>query len=176
MLISAIAAVSRNSIIGKDNEIPWYLPGDLAFFKRTTLGHCIIMGRNSFRSIGQALPKRTNIVVTRDPFFTADGVVVVHSIEEALHYAFDTGEKEAFVNGGGDIYRQTASMWDRIYLTEVDVTLDGDVSFPQIDPLEWRELSREWHAPDDKNVYAYTFRVLERANMGDQVRPGPSSH
>jgi dihydrofolate reductase len=164
MLISAIVATDRRNVIGKDNEIPWYLPADLAYFKRTTLDHHIIMGRGTFRSIGRPLPKRTNIVITRDPYFTSDGVLVAHSVEEALGLAFDNGETEAFIIGGGQLFRETADRWDRLYLTEVDLEVEGgDTFFPEIDPAEWREIRRETHAPDVKNNWAYTFRVLERA-------------
>lgn len=162
MLVSAIVAVAKNKVIGKDNQIPWYLPADLAYFKRTTMGHFILMGRNSFRSIGRPLPGRTNVVITRDPFFTAAGVAVVHSVEEALTLAFDAGEKEAFIIGGGDIYRQTSHLWDKVYLTEVDIEPGGDVFFPELPAAEWREIWSEAHAPDAKNSIAYTFRILER--------------
>lgn len=162
MLISAIVATAKNNVIGKDNQIPWYLPADLSYFKKTTLDHHIIMGRNSFRSIGRPLPKRTNIVVTRDPFFSADGVLVAHSMEEALGIAFDGDEEEVFIIGGGEIYRDTADLWDRLYLTEVDLDVDGDVFFPEIDPSEWEEVWREAHQADEKNEHAYTFRVLAR--------------
>ena len=162
MLISAIAAVAKNNVIGKDNQIPWYLPADLGWFKRTTLGHHILMGRNSFRSIGRPLPKRPNIVITRDPFFTADGVLIAHSIEEALGMAYDAGETEAFIIGGGVLYRESADLWDKIYLTEVDLETEGDVFFPVLAPDEWRETWREHHEADAKNEWAYTFRILGR--------------
>jgi dihydrofolate reductase len=162
MLVSAIVAVAQNGVIGKDNEIPWYLPADLGYFKRTTMGHHIIMGRNSFRSIGRPLPKRTNVVVTRDPFFTAEGIWTAHSVEEALGIAFDNGETEAFIIGGGAIYRESMDLWDKLYLTEVDAAPEGDVFFPEIDLAEWQETWREEHVADEKNEYAYTFRVLER--------------
>lgn len=162
MIISAIVAVAKNGVIGKDNQIPWYLPADLAYFKRTTLGHCILMGRKSFRSIGRPLPKRTNIVITRDPYFTADGVLVAHSLEEALGMAFDAGEIEAFVIGGGVLYEESKDLWDRIYLTEVEAEPEGDVFFPALDSSEWREVWQERHSADEKNEFAYTFRVLER--------------
>ena len=162
MIISAIVATAKNNVIGKDNQIPWYLPADLSYFKKTTLEHHLIMGRNCFRSIGRPLPKRTNIVVTRDPFFTAEGVLVAHSLEEALGMALDGDESEVFVIGGGEIYRETADLWDRIYLTEVDVEMEGDVFFPETDPAEWNEIWRESHLPDERNEWAYVFRVLER--------------
>ncbi len=162
MLVSAIVAAAQNNVIGKDNQIPWYLPADLAYFKRTTLGHHILMGRNSFRSIGRPLPKRTNIVITRDPYFSAEGVLVAHSLEEALGIAFDNGETEAFIIGGGAIYRDSMDLWDRLYLTEVETAPEGDVFFPEIDPAQWRETFREFHPADEKNAFGYTFRILER--------------
>lgn len=162
MIVSAIVAVSRNNAIGRNNEIPWYLPADLKYFKKTTLDHHIIMGRKSFESIGRPLPKRTNIVITRDPFFVATGCIVVHSIEEALEVAAANGEEETFIIGGGEIYRQSWKYLDRIYLTAVDTEVEGDVFFPEIDENEWQEVSREAHKADDKNPFDYTFFVLEK--------------
>lgn len=162
MLISAIVAAAKNNVIGKDNQIPWYLPADLVYFKKTTLDHFVIMGRKCFRSIGKPLAKRTNIVVTRDPFFQADGVLVAHSVEEALGIAFDGGAEEVFILGGGEIYRDSMDLWDKLYLTEVDIAPEGDVFFPEIDPEEWVETWREVHEPDAKNEFGYTFRLLER--------------
>lgn len=162
MIVSAIVAVAKNNVIGKDNQIPWYLPADLGWFKRTTLGHHILMGRNCFRSIGKPLPKRTNIVITRDPFFTADGVLVAHSIEEALGMAYDAGETEAFIIGGGEIYRDSADLWDKLYLTEVDLETEGDVFFPALEKSAWREIWREAHGTDEKNEYPYVFSILDR--------------
>ena len=164
MIISAIVAVAKNKVIGHDNQIPWYLPADLAYFKKTTLNHCIIMGRKCYTSIGKPLPHRTNIVITRDPFFIATGVVTVHSVEEALQYAADANETEAFIIGGGEIYRQSAHYWDRIYLTEVDIVPEGDVFFEIHEPQDWTLVSEETHAPDAKNPFAYAFRVLERTD------------
>ncbi|MEZ4966868.1 MAG: type 3 dihydrofolate reductase [Saprospiraceae bacterium] len=168
MIVSAIVATARNNVIGKDNQIPWYLPADLAYFKRTTLQHHVLMGRNCFKSIGRPLPKRTNIVITRDPFYRADGVLVAHSIEEALGIAFDNGEAEAFIIGGGEIYRESRDLWDKVYLTEVDLEVDGDVFFPELDPAEWRETWQEIHQPDAKNEWSYTFRILERMSESEE--------
>jgi dihydrofolate reductase len=167
MLVSAIVAVAKNNVIGKDNQIPWYLPADLAYFKRTTMGHHILMGRNSFRSIGRPLPKRTNVVLTRDLFFSAEGVLVAHSIEEALGIAFDNGETEAFIIGGGAIYRDSMDLWDRLYLTEVDIQPEGDVFFPELEPDTWKESWREEHLSDAKNEYGYVFRILDRVPIPD---------
>ena len=162
MIISAIVATARNLVIGHQNQIPWYLPADLKYFKKMTTGHHVIMGRKSFESIGKPLPNRTNVVVTRDPFFVATGCMVAHSLPEALSLAEANGETEAFVIGGGEIYRQSWPYLDRIYLTEVDAEPEGDVFFPKMDETEWRELSREVHPADEKNEFAFVFRVLER--------------
>lgn len=162
MLISAIVATAHRNVIGHNNQIPWYLPADLAYFKRTTLGHHLIMGRNCFESIGRPLPKRTNIVLSRDAFFSATGMVRAYSVEEALGLAFDQGEEEVFIIGGGEVYRETLDLCDRLYITEVDLAVEGDTFFPEIQAEEWREVWREAHLPDEKNEWPYTFRLLER--------------
>ena len=162
MIVSAIAAVDRNQVIGKDNGIPWYLPADLQYFKRTTLGHHVIMGRKSFESIGRPLPRRTNIVVTRDLFFTASNCLVAHSLEEAISIAVENEETEAFVIGGGEIYRQSMPFLDRVYLTRVDIEVEGDVFFPELPAEEWKLVSSEPHGQDKKNPMTYAFEVYER--------------
>lgn len=162
MIVSAIVATAQNNVIGKDGQIPWYLPADLRFFKQTTLNHHVIMGRRSFESIGRPLPKRTNIIITRDLFFTATGCVVAHSIEEALRIARDNGETEAFIIGGGEIYKQSMHYWDRLYLTRVDARVEGDAFFPQIDIDDWEIIASESHTADEKNEYDYTFLTMER--------------
>lgn len=164
MLISAIVAVGNNNVIGKDNDLPWYLPADLKYFKRTTLGRHIIMGRKCYESIGRPLPKRTNIVLTRNPFFTGTNLLVAHSLDEALQLAADNGETEAMILGGGEIYAQSMPRWDRLYLTQVDVDVpDGDTFFPELDEREWTLVREEAYDPDEKNPHAYAFRVYERA-------------
>lgn len=162
MIVSAIVAVDQNHVIGKDNGIPWYLPADLQYFKRTTLHHHVIMGRKSFESIGRPLPKRTNIVITRDLFFTASNCLVAHSVEEALAIAAENGEEEAFIIGGGEIYRLSLPYLDRVYLTRVAVSVEGEVYFPALSPDEWRLVRSEPHEPDEKNQMAYVFEVYER--------------
>ena len=161
MIISAIVACAKKGVIGKDNEIPWYLPADFAYFKRTTLNHHIIMGRNCFESIGRPLPKRTNIVITRNPFYIASGCLMVNSIPDALHIAKKNGETEAFIIGGGEIYRQSIDFCTRLYLTEVDLDTEGDVFFPEVDLSKWQLVSEEQHLKDDKNEYDYVFKVYE---------------
>ncbi|MEZ4995458.1 MAG: dihydrofolate reductase [Saprospiraceae bacterium] len=162
MIVSAIVAAARNGVIGKDNQIPWHLSSDLKYFKRTTLDHHVIMGRKSFISIGRPLPKRTNIIITRDPYFAASGCLVARSVEEALSIAYDNDETEAFIIGGGQIYALSMPFLDRIYLTEVDAEPDGDVFFTDFNPKEWTLLSSEAHPADEKNDHAYTFKVYER--------------
>lgn len=165
MIVSAIVATARNLVIGKDNDIPWYLPADLKYFKRTTLNHHILMGRKSFESIGRALPKRTNVVITRNPYFIASNCLVARSLEEALEIAHNNGEEEAFIIGGGEIYRQSIPLLDRLYLTEVDIEPEGTVYFPQLNLEEWTLISEEAHEPDEKNEVAYTFKVLEKITV-----------
>jgi dihydrofolate reductase len=162
MIISAIVAIDQNRAIGKDNQIPWYLPEDLKYFKKTTIGKPVIMGRKSFDSIGRPLPKRTNIVISRNPFFIASGILVFSSIEEALRLAAQENVEEVFIIGGGAIYEATQNIWDRLYITEVEVESEADVFFPAINPNEWTEISRERHLADEKNAYNYSFIVYER--------------
>lgn len=162
MIVSAIAAVARNGVIGHHNRLPWHLPADLQFFRQTTLNHHVIMGRKSFLSIGRPLSKRINIVLSRNPHFAAAGVQIAHSIAEALSLAHQAGEQEAFIIGGSQVYHDSLPFWQRLYLTEVDATPEGDAFFPEIDWSEWRVVREERHAPDAYNELGYTFKLLER--------------
>lgn len=162
MIISTIVASARNNVIGKDNDIPWYLPADLKYFKKQTLGHHILMGRKCFESIGKPLPKRTNIVLTRNPYFIASNCLVVHTIEEAIDIASANDEEELFIIGGGQVYEMTMHLWDRIYMTDVDLYVEGDVYFPTIDLREWELKSQQDCLPDEKNEYPYSFKIYER--------------
>ena len=165
MKLSAIVATDRIGTIGKDGDIPWYLPADLQYFKRITLGHPVIMGRKTFRSIGRPLPKRTNIVLTRDPFFTATGTVVVHSLREAVGHPAVTEAEEAFIIGGGEIYAKSLPLVSTIYKTFVDARIDdGDAFFPDLDPDQWSETWSEAYRPDGKNEVAYRFARFDRIN------------
>lgn len=161
MIISAIVAMARNRVIGVNNQIPWYLPADLRFFKKTTMGHHVIMGRRTFMSIGKPLPGRTNIVVSRNPFFLAEGILVAHSLEEALYMAMESGEKEAFVIGGGQLYLQAMSYLDKVYITRVDAEVAGDTYFPELSPFQWKQLSRTAFAADDRNAHGYAIEIYE---------------
>ena len=162
MIISCIVAVAQNNIIGKDNDIPWYLPADLQYFKKTTLGHTVIMGRSCYSSIGRPLPKRTNIIITRDPFFISSHCLIARSIPEALSMAHSKGGSEVFIIGGGQIYEQSTDLWDKLYLTEVDIKVDGDIFFPEIDFKKWKLVSSERLEKDVKNEYNYTFKIFEK--------------
>lgn len=166
MITSIIVAASENNVIGKNNDLPWHLPTDLKYFKETTMGHCVVMGRRNFDSIPdkyRPLSGRTNIVVTRQNDFVARGVEVVHSIQEALELARNKHESECFIVGGGEIFAQSISLCDRIYLTRIHAKIDGDVLFPVIDPKDWKEVSRMDVAPDEKNKYPVSFLVYERS-------------
>ncbi len=163
MIVSCIVATGKNREIGKDNDIPWYLPADLKYFKKTTLGHHIIMGRKCFQSIGRPLPKRTNIVLSRDPYYIISSAVMARSIPEALEIAYENGEEEVFIIGGGMIYEFTKGLWDRLYITEVDIIVpEADIFFPKLEMEEWNCLSEDCHQPDDKNEHAYCFKIFEK--------------
>lgn len=163
MRVTLIAAVARGRVLGLEGKIPWRLPADLRRFKERTMGHHLALGRRTWESIGRALPGRTMVVVTRRPDYPVpEGVHVAGSLEAALKRAEGAGETEVFVAGGGEIYRQALPRADRLDLTEVDLEVEGDTFFPEIDEGEWREVSREEHPADDRNPHPYRFRVLER--------------
>ncbi len=158
--LSIIVAMSRNGVIGKDNAIPWRLPGELALFKRLTMGHPIVMGRKTWESIGRPLPGRTNLVVTRNPAYAAPGATVVPSLDAALTAA--SGATEIFVIGGAQLYAEALPRADRLYLTTVDTEIDGDTRMPAFDRHAWRTVSSEACARDERNAFSYTLDVLER--------------
>ena len=137
-----VVAVADNGVIGVDGDLPWRLSPDLAHFKRTTLGHVVVMGRKTYESMGRPLPGRTNVVVTRNPSWSADGVLVAGSFDEALAAAA-THDGDAMVIGGGEIYAQALDRADAIVLTEVHLAPEGDARFPSLDPAQWRETARE---------------------------------
>ena len=158
-ILSLVVAMARNGVIGRDNTLPWRLPADLRHFPAVTMGKPVVMGRKTFESIGRPLPGRSNIVVTRDPAYTAEGCVVVHSIEAALAAAGDA--EEVMIIGGAEFYRQLLPRADRIYLTWIDAEFEGDTWFPELDPGRWHERSREDHVPDADNPHPYSFILLE---------------
>ncbi len=159
-------AVAANGVIGKENTLPWRLPEDLKYFKRITMGHPIVMGRLTFDSIGRPLPGRTNIVVTRQDSWVADGVEVAHGLDEALAIANKAYNDIDWLMliGGANLYEQALPQCKRLYLTEVHADVDGDAYFPKIDQREWVEVSRELHKADETNPYDYSFVVLDRVS------------
>lgn len=166
MIVSIIVATSLNNAIGKNNQLLWHLPADLKFFKATTMGCPVIMGRKTFQSIGRTLPGRTNVVITRDKNFNSDnqfGIVVVSSIDEALVKLH--AEKEVFIIGGGEIYNQTIGMADTIYRTVVNTTIDGDVYFSDINSDAFNLVWEEKHEADEKNKFDYTYQKFERIGL-----------
>jgi dihydrofolate reductase len=159
--LSIIVAMSRNGVIGKDNAIPWRLPGELALFKRITMGHPVVMGRKTWESIGRPLPGRTNIVITRNRGYQAAGATVVGSLDAAL--AAGAGADAVFVIGGAQLYAEALPRATHLYLTTVDADVDGDTRMPKFDAAAWHAVSSERHEADARNPYAYTLQVLERA-------------
>lgn len=159
MTVSIIAAVSRNNVIGKDNKLPWHLAADLKHFKELTSGHTVIMGRKTYESIGRPLPDRRNMVITRNKDFNVDGIETIHSIEQALSLTKDDGE--VFVIGGEEIYKLALPFANKIYLTRVDVEVEGDAFFPKLG-LDWKETSKVENLKDDKNEFDYVFCEYER--------------
>ena len=162
-MLSIIVAVAENNVIGKDNDLIWHLPGDLKHFKETTTGHYVIQGRKTYESCGRPLPNRTNVIITRDKNYKADGCIVVHSLEQAISEA--KNDPEAFIIGGGKIYEQALSLVDRIYLTKVHHLFEGDTFFPEINNDEWIEVDRRDFEPDEKNKYAFTILILDRKSI-----------
>lgn len=161
-ILSMIVAHADNRVIGKDNDMPWHLPADLAYFKKTTLGKPIIMGRKTYESIGRPLPGRKNIVITRDTNYQALGVEIVDSIEAALALVSDA--EEVMVIGGGAIYKHCISAAKRLYITHIDADIDGDTFFPEYDLNIWEKVASETRAADEKNQYQLDFVVYQRKN------------
>ena len=161
MMISMIAAMAHDRVIGLDNQMPWHLPADLAHFKRVTLGKPVLMGRKTFESIGRPLPGRRNLVISRNPDYRADGVEVIDSVEAALALLGE-GVDELMVIGGGHLYGQLLPRADRLYLTRIDLMVEGDTRFPAFDEGEWHCVEREPHEADEKNSHPYCFETWQR--------------
>jgi len=169
MKISAILAASENNIIGAENDMPWRIPNDLKWFKQNTLNKPMIMGRKTFQSLPGLLPKRTSIILTRDPSFTAEGAIVAHDVDTALALATEDCDlrraDEIMVVGGGEIYRLFYPKIDRFYLTRVHTEIEGDTEFFDLPPQEWSKNFEQTHPSDDKNQYAHTFQILDRTKL-----------
>ncbi|MCF3631019.1 dihydrofolate reductase [Thalassospiraceae bacterium LMO-SO8] len=160
--ITLVVAVAENRCIGRDGDLPWHISTDLKRFKAVTMGHPMIMGRKTFRSIGRVLPGRPNIVVTRDRDFRADGVEVVHSLDAALDAARAHGTGEVMVIGGAEIFDQALPLADRLDICQVHAEVPGDTFFPEIDPAHWRETARAYHEPEQPGGPAFSFVVYDR--------------
>ena len=161
-MISLIAAIGRNNELGKDNTLLWKLPADMKHFKEVTSLHSVIMGRKTFESIGKPLPNRRNIVITRDVNYKNKEVEVVHSLSEALDLVGNDNE-EVFIIGGGELYKQTMSIADKLYITHIDAEdSDADTFFPEIIPIVWNEISHKEHKKDEKNPFDYNFSIYEK--------------
>lgn len=157
-MISFIWAMDKNKVIGNENKLPWHLPEDLKFFKTSTMGHPIAMGRKTFESIGKPLPGRENIIITRNPNYTREGCTVLHSIEEFVKYSSEKGE-ECFVIGGAEIFKEMFPYADKLYITFIDDEFLGDTFFPEFDLEDWNLLSSEKGPKNEKNPYDYEFRI-----------------
>lgn len=160
MIIAIISAMDNNRVIGYKNQLPWHLPADLKHFKSLTLHKPVIMGRNTFLSIGKILKERQNIILTQDRHTTFTGASVAHSVEKAIHAAGNV--PEIMVIGGAQVYQQTLPIVSRMYLTVIKHSFVGDKFFPEYDEQQWRKVYCESHLPDDKNHYPYEFIILER--------------
>lgn len=166
MKISIIVAKAENDVIGKDNTLIWHLPADMKHFRSKTSGHCVITGRKNYESIPEKfrpLPNRTNIVITRQVDYSAPGAIVVDSIEKALKKAKELADSETFIIGGAEIYKQSMNLVDKLYITEIRHSFDGDVSFPSINSGVWKKTKEENFKKDDTNKYDYSFVEYEKS-------------
>ncbi len=165
MIVSIIVAAAENLVIGKDNDLVWNLPDDMAYFKETTKGHHVLMGRKNYESIPakwRPLPNRPNVIITRNKGLEYPGTFIVHSLKEALALAKEADEDEAFIIGGGEIFSQSIPLVDRIYYTEVKAIFDGDTFFPELVKEDWNEVSRIAHDSDEKHAIPFDFVIYER--------------
>jgi len=166
--LAILAAVSANRVIGLNNALPWRLPADLKHFKQLTTGHIVVMGRRTFESIGKPLSDRTNVVLSRQRDLDVPGIITARSIQEVLdHFAND--DKQIFVIGGAEIYRQTLPLCQRLYLTEIQQDFIGDTFFPKYDRNNWLEVSREIHHKTDENSLEYHFVILDRVVLNSAI-------
>src|SRR5882757_1286682 len=165
MTISLIAALAQNGVIGKANDLPWHLPDDMKYFMLTTKGHHVIMGRKNYESLPEKfrpLPNRISIVVTRQKGYQAPGCSVVHQLEEGVKIAETHGEQELFIIGGSEIYKLGMPLADKLYLTEIHASIDGDTVFPFYPKESWREVSRQPHVADDRHEFAFDFVIYKK--------------
>lgn len=160
-MTTIVVAMGKNNEIGSNNQLLWHLPKDLKHFKELTSGHPVVMGRKTFESIRRPLPNRTNIVVSQRKDWFQEGILIVGSLKEALKFAKKIDE-DIFIIGGGEIYKQTIDLCERLKVTRVDAELQGDTFFPEIDPKKWQKTDEVCHEKDDKNEYNFCFETWER--------------
>jgi len=160
-MITIIAAIGNKNALGKDNQLLWKLPKDLKHFKTLTENHPVVMGRKTYESIGKALPNRTNIVVSRKENWFQEGILIVSTLKEALKFAKKIDE-DFFVIGGGEIYKQTMDVAEKLEITQVNGDFEADTFFPKIDPKIWQKTNEEYHSKDDKNDYDFCFQTFEK--------------
>jgi dihydrofolate reductase len=164
VIVSQIVAVSENWIIGRNNDLPWNMPDDMAWFQRITMGHHVIMGRRNYEANGNmALPGRTNIVISRQKNLVLEDSIVVSSLEKALKIATEERQEEVFIIGGGEIYKLSIPRTDRVYLTVIHTLLEGDTSYPELDINKWEMIFEDRHSSDENNPYDYTFKIFEKS-------------
>lgn len=166
-MLSFIVAMDKNNVIGMrdTNKMPWHLPKDLQYFKERTSGHTIVMGRKTFDSLGRVLPNRKHIVLTKSNHTFPDEVAVIHDFKEVLALATEYPDEEIFIIGGGSIFEQFISYVDKLYVTTIDETFEGDVYFPEINPADWTQVNREKGDKDDRNPYDYYFTQYVRKQI-----------
>ncbi len=162
MILTLVVAAARNNVIGKDNQLLWRLPNDTRYFKNVTWGMPVVMGRKTYESLGKPLAGRTNIVLTRNSSWKAEGTTTVKSLDDAIFLAKQMDVKELMVIGGGEIYKMAMPKASRIHITRVEAEPEGDAWFPEIDPLIWKMVSKQDFPADEKHQYAYSFQVWER--------------
>lgn len=160
-MISLVVAMDKNSVIGKNNQLPWHLPADLAFFKKVTMGKPIVMGRKTHESIGRVLPGRDNIILTRNKDYKAEGCIIIHHIDEISSFIKNKGD-EVCIIGGAEIFKEVLPIADRLYLTIIDHEFEGDTYFPSFNESDWEVFSKEKGPKDEKNRYDYYFMIYER--------------
>ena len=161
-MLSLIVAAASNNAIGKNNQLLWHLPNDLKFFKNTTWASVVIMGRKTFEAVNKPLPGRINIVITTQPGWKAENVWVAGNLDDAIRQAETTNCREIFIIGGGEIYRQSIGIADKIYMTRVHASFEGDTFFPEIDPAQWHQTGNLDFPADEKHAYPYSFQTWER--------------
>ncbi len=161
MIISLIAAVAENNVIGKNNKLPWYLPEDLKYFKKITYGHHVIMGRGTYESLGKPLSGRTNIIITRQKDYEVPQCIIAGDLKSAYIYAEKYGESEVFVLGGGNVFSQALSTADKMYITRIFHSFQGDTFFPEFSLAEWKLVSEKRYDADERNKFPHSFQVYE---------------